>query len=281
MDARLGYHGTRAVMATEQAQHETEWDAAAYERTANPRFGWSHEVLGRLPLRGDETVVDAGCGPGTLTAELLERLPNGHVIALDISTNMLRVASSRLAPRYGERVSFRRADLQTLQMRQVADAVFSRATFHWIPDHARLFRNLHRALKPGGWLVAQSGGVGNIARIYQRVSTLMASPPFAPSFTGWSDPLQWADADATAERLTAAGFVEVGAWIDPDRVVMPDAEHYGELLRAVALRAHLTRLKEPSLQSSFLDLLTQQGARDEPPFSLDLRLLNLAACRPG
>ena len=90
---------------------QVEWDAAAYERTAHPRFGWSHEVLARLPLRGDETVIDAGCGPGTLTAKLLDRLPDGHVIALDISTNMLCVASSYLRPRYGDHVSFCPADL--------------------------------------------------------------------------------------------------------------------------------------------------------------------------
>ena len=77
---------------------QLEWDATAYERTANPRFGWSHEVLARLPLRGDETVLDAGCGPGTLTAELLERRPDGHVIATHAASASTRAGSTSLYP---------------------------------------------------------------------------------------------------------------------------------------------------------------------------------------
>jgi trans-aconitate 2-methyltransferase len=274
-------YNEEGAMTVPVGEHgQVEWDVAAYERTANPRFGWSHEVLARLPLRGDETVIDAGCGPGTLTAELLERLPDGHVIALDISTNMLRVARSHLRPRYGDHVSFYRADLQTLNLHEVADAIFSRATFHWIRDHPRLFANLYRALQPGGWLVAQCGGEGNVARVFERVSALMASPHLGPSFLGWSDPLEWADARTTTEHLKGVGFVQVTASIESDRVVMPDAVHYAEFLRAVALRTHVAQIEDAHLQVLFLEELTRQGAEDEPPFVLDLRLLTMEAQRP-
>jgi trans-aconitate 2-methyltransferase len=275
-------YNEEGAMTVPVGEHgQVEWDAAAYERTAHPRFGWSHEVLARLPLRGDETVIDAGCGPGTLTAEFLDRLPDGHVIALDISTNMLRVASSYLRPRYGDHVSFCPADLQTLNLHEMADAIVSRATFHWIRDHPRLFANLYRALKPGGWLVAQCGGEGNVARVFERVSALMASPPFGPSFLGWSDPLEWADARTTTERLKGTGFVQVTASLEANRVVMPDAAHYAEFLRAVALRTHVARIEDAHLQVLFLEELRRRGAEDEPPFVLDLRLLTMEAQRPA
>src|SRR5437588_11509857 len=119
-----------------------EWDASSYHRISEPQFRWGQQVLGRLELTGGETVIDAGCGSGRLTAQLLERLPEGHVIALDASENMLREARAHLQPRFGDRVSFVHADLQSLGIDEGADAIVSTATFHWVLDHPRLFEGL-------------------------------------------------------------------------------------------------------------------------------------------
>jgi trans-aconitate 2-methyltransferase len=102
------------------------------------------EGLKRVKLRGDELALDAGCGTGRLTAELLERLPKARVIAVDHSQNMLRAASEYLGPRFGDRVTFvRAADLQTLRMEQKVDGILSTATCHWIKDHPQLFGHLY------------------------------------------------------------------------------------------------------------------------------------------
>jgi trans-aconitate 2-methyltransferase len=66
-----------------------EWNSAAYHRLSGPQVSWGKKVLSRLRLRGDEVVLDAGCGTGRLTAELLEALPRGRVVGLDQSQNML------------------------------------------------------------------------------------------------------------------------------------------------------------------------------------------------
>jgi trans-aconitate 2-methyltransferase len=129
-----------------------EWDASSYHQVAHPQVTWGQRVLARLQLRGDERVMDAGCGTGRLTAELLERLPNGHVLAVDVSANMLDVAREHLAPRFGERVSFLRADLQTLTLPEPVDAIFSTAALHWVPDHPTLFRpSSGRSRQVAGW----------------------------------------------------------------------------------------------------------------------------------
>src|SRR5512144_2104322 len=117
-------------------------------------------VLERLTLRGDERVLDAGCGSGRVTERLAERLPAGHVVALDGSASMVRQARVRLA-RFGERVSYVVADLgRPLPIASRVDAILSTATFHWVPDHDALFRNLAAIVRPGGRLVAQCGGAG-------------------------------------------------------------------------------------------------------------------------
>lgn len=259
----------------------SEWDASTYHRVSDPHVDWGAKVLARLPLRGDETVVDAGCGSGRLTALLLERLPRGRAIAVDASDNMLREAAGHLVPRFGGRVSFLRADLQTLTLAAPVDAVFSTATFHWIPDHPRLFRHLFAALVPGGRLVAQCGGGPNIARLMARVAALAAEPAYAPAFAGWPGPWEFADPPTTAERLRAAGFAEVATDLEPEPTVLPDAAAYRDFLRAVVLRVHLARLPDDPAREAFLAALTNQAAADGPPFALDYWRLNLRARRPG
>ena len=141
-------------------------------------------VLDRLPLVGSETVVDAGCGTGRVTELLLERLPRGRVIAVDADPEMIRVARENL----GDRADVRQCDLVELPAEEQVDAVFSTATFHWILDHDLLFAKLFSVLRPGGRLVAQCGGRGNISELRSVGDSLASDPTFAPYFENWSPP---------------------------------------------------------------------------------------------
>ena len=132
-----------------------EWDAAAYHKVSGPQTGWGRRVLDRLTLSGDERVIDAGCGSGRLSGELMERLPRGRMVAIDRSWNMLMTARANLRPVFGDRVAFVQVSLPHMPFAGWADLVFSTATFHWVGDHPALFRNIHEALRPGGRLVAQ------------------------------------------------------------------------------------------------------------------------------
>ena len=88
-----------------------EWDAAEYHRWSVPQYQWGQRVISELRLDGDEYVLDAGCGTGKLTALLLQNLPRGRVVGLDLSRNMLRHAQLELRPKFGERIQFVAADL--------------------------------------------------------------------------------------------------------------------------------------------------------------------------
>jgi trans-aconitate methyltransferase len=261
-------------------RRSTEWDAASYHRLSAPQFSWGRQVLECLSLRGDETVMDAGCGTGRLTAGLLERLPRGRVVAVDLSQNMLEEARLHLSPRFGGRVVFIRVDLASLPFNEVFDGVFSTAAFHWVPDHPRLFRSLYESLKPGGWLIAQCGGGPNIARLMRRASVLTASAPYAPHFSGWRDTKVFADERTTAERLRAAGFADVETSLEPAPTVLSGADEFREFLTTVNMHAHLARLPEGRLRRRFVDELTEQAAADEPPYFLDYCRLNIRALRP-
>jgi trans-aconitate 2-methyltransferase len=161
-----------------------DWDAASYERVSAPLEAMGRDVLDRLQLRGDERVLDAGCGTGRVTAALLERLPRGEVIAVDGSPAMVEQARERL----GDAADVRVADLLELELEQPVDAILSTATFHWIADHNRLFTRLRENLVPGGRLAAQCGGQGNVAELEAAARTVGEREPFAPARAGWPGP---------------------------------------------------------------------------------------------
>src|SRR5580704_19370963 len=102
-------------MTLKQKQSATrEWNSAVYHRLSGPQVSWGKKVLSRLQLRGDEVVLDAGCGTGRLTAELLEALPNGRVVGIDLSQNMLHSAREHLSGPFGTQLSLVACDLLRL-----------------------------------------------------------------------------------------------------------------------------------------------------------------------
>ncbi len=210
-----------------------DWDARTYDRVADPMTRWGAAVLDRLPLAGDETVLDAGCGSGRVTELLAARLPRGRVIALDASVAMIEAARERLAS-FGGHVEYVVADLgRPLPLSEPVDAILSTATFHWVPDHDALFWNLGAVLRPGGWLAAQCGGVGNIASI-QRVLASLGD--------GWLGPIHFETPQNTVRRLEAAGFTEVECWLTDEPTALAPGEPLETYLRTVVLGAHLDRL---------------------------------------
>jgi trans-aconitate 2-methyltransferase len=228
-----------------------DWDGATYDRVAAPQTRWGRAVLERLPLQGDETVLDAGCGSGRVTEELLERLPRGRVIALDASPSMLDEARGRLA-RFGDRVAFVEADLgRPFEVPAgPVDAILSTATFHWVPDHDALFRHLAAVLRPGGRLVAQFGGAGNIARVKAIVASIG---------DGWLGPAHYETPEATTARLTAAGFTNIEAWLQPEPTRFEPGEPFETFLRTVILGPQVDRLPPAEVTGYVHEVATRLG----------------------
>jgi trans-aconitate 2-methyltransferase len=242
---------------------------------------WGEAVVAELPLRGDETALDLGCGSGRLTEFLLRRLPRGHVIAVDRSANMLDAAREHLEPIFDGRVSFLQQSLDELELHEVAELAFSNAAFHWIGDHPRLFRAIFRALKPGGWLVAQCGGGPNIARVRARAQRLMRSEPYRRFFGDWPGPWEFASPEVTAQRLKDAGFVEVETSLFEAPVQLSSRQETYDYFEHVILGSHLERISDPALRGRFVEAMAEQSAADDPPFRQDYWRMNLRGRRPA
>ena len=264
---------------TTQASSSREWNSDVYHRLSGPQVSWGKKVLARLRLRGDETVLDAGCGTGRLTADLLEALPRGQVIGVDLSQNMLHSARQHLAP-FGSRVSLLVCDLLHLPFERSFDCIVSTAAFHWVLDHDRLFENLRRALFPGGRLEAQCGGGPNLAKLRARANALAISRTFAPFLGSFREPWLYQNAEEAAQSLKRAGFVDVETSVEPAPTYLEGPEHYNEFVRNIIFRQHIERIPSEDLRAEFMNALTDQGAADDPPFSLDYWRLNLRGRTP-
>ncbi len=245
-----------------------DWDATTYDDVSEPQQAWAREQLGRLRLHGDEVLLDAGCGSGKVTALLIDLVPDGRVYAVDVAPSMVEHTRAAL----GDGVTALCQDLTALELPEQVDAIFSNATFHWIQDHQKLFARLAAALKPGGQLVAQCGGLGNIDAFRLLADEVAQTPEFAHCFTGWQGPWNYAAPEVTAKRLSAAGFTEVETWLEPRPTTLEDPKPF---VRTVCLVRHLDRLPE-ELHDAFIEAVLD---RTGSPLVLDYVRLNMVARR--
>lgn len=253
------------------------WRGSSYDRISGPQAAMGRAVLARLQLRGDETVLDAGCGSGRVSEALLERLPRGRVLAVDASPSMLEAARARLLRRadLAARVQVLQGNLleissESLALREPLDAVLSTATFHWISDHERLFERLRALVRPGGQLVAQCGGEGNIDGVRAAAMEILTRDPYAPYMRGWEAPWNYAGPAITERRLLGAGFSAARAWLEPSP---QRPEEPREFLQTIVLAPHLQRLPT-ELHDPFLDQLMRTLGE---PVTIDFVRLNLDA----
>ena len=242
-----------------------EWDAATYDRIADPQVRWGTAVLDRLDVRDAGTIMDAGCGSGRVTELVAERFPNARVVALDGSSSMIEQARGRLE-RFGDRITFVLADLMhPLPVSEPVDAVFSTATFHWVPDHDALFANLAGAMSPGAQLVAQCGGAGNLTSVVRVLGDLGAD-----TFSG----KVFATPEETEARLERAGFVDIECWLHEEPTPFETLDALETFLRTVVLRDHVHTMSDEEATA-----FTHAVASRLPGPELDYVRLNIGATR--
>jgi len=135
-----------------------DWNAVLYDNKHDFVSEYGKGLLEFVPENKNQSILDLGCGTGTLTAQLSNFADT--IIGVDSSASMIAKAKEQYA-----NIQFEVYDALTLPFEKQFDVVFSNAVFHWIADHNALLKQVHKSLKPNGLLICEFGANGNIATI--------------------------------------------------------------------------------------------------------------------
>ncbi len=182
------------------------WDAADYAKHSGAQQEWARELISKLKLHGYESVLDIGCGDGKITAEIARQLPDGKILGVDNSKDMIELAGKKFMPGKHPNLSFELADARQLPFRKEFDIIFSNAALHWIKDHRPVISGIKNSLKPKGRILLQMGGKGNAESIISLLEAIIAEKEWNQYFTGFEFPYGFHDPETYALWLKEAGL---------------------------------------------------------------------------
>lgn len=183
-----------------------KWDAADYRNHSEAQLKLGRELIEKLGLQGGERVLDIGCGDGRVTAEIAARLPRGSADGIDNSRDMIRLARRTFPPADFPNLNFALIDAQALDFENEFDIAFSNAVLHWVSDHQAVLKGIYRALKPGGRLLVQMGGRGNVDGMVNIALGLASRPEWAAYFRDFIPPFSFFGVEEYQAWLPRAGF---------------------------------------------------------------------------
>jgi len=242
-----------------------KWDADDYGRSSSAQQVWARELLAKLRLQGSESVLDIGCGDGKVTAEIGALVPNGRVVGIDSSPEMVRFAARSFGGESAHNLLFLLRDARELDFAEEFDVVFSNATLHWVIDHEPVLRGISRALKPGGRVLLQMGGQGNAAEILALMDGLPADPKWQCYFPEPVSAYGFYGPEEYAGWLIAAGLTPVRLELLAKDMAQPGKEGLASWLRTTWL-PYTQRVPE-KLRDEFVADVVERYVQSHPPDS--------------
>ncbi len=163
-----------------------QWNAVEYAKHASVQQQWARELINKLKLKGNERILDIGSGDGKITAELAANVPNGFVIGIDNSDEMIRLSQSRYLTSNVKNLKFQKVDARELPFENEFDIIFSNAALHWVLDHKPVLHGIHKGLKESGKALLQMGGRGNAEDIKVTLDTLISTDEWRAYFENFN-----------------------------------------------------------------------------------------------
>jgi trans-aconitate 2-methyltransferase len=260
------------------------WNATDYHRHSSQQQVWARELIAKLNLRGDEHVLDVGCGDGKVTAEIGSRVPGGKVVGVDVSADMIGFAQEAFLNPKHPNLSFRQADASALSFDAEFDVVFSNAVLHWIRDHRPVLAGIARALRPRGRVLLQMGGQGNAADVLAILDAVTSDPAWAPHFKTFSFRYGFYAPAEYQEWLRDAGLTPQRVELIPKDMVHPSADAFAGWFRTTWM-PWIQAVPEQR-RDDFIELVVQKYLASHPPDAdgrVHVRMVRLEvqACKSG
>ncbi len=185
----------------------TEWDASDYARISGLQEAMAEEVLALLTLQRGERVLDVGCGNGKITAEIARRVPQGTVVGVDPSAEMIGFAATQFGPAVQSNLQFQVGDARHLGFREEFDLVVSFNALHWIPEQGQALRSMHMAMKPAGQAQLRLVPAGPRKSLENVIEERRLSPRWSGYFQSFHDPYLHLTPEQYAELAEQNGFL--------------------------------------------------------------------------
>lgn len=161
-----------------------EFDGQKYQKASTHQKEWGSRLISKLNLKGNETILDLGCGDGGLTKQLALSVPEGTVLGIDASIGMIETAKKNKL----ENLKFNQMNINEMHFQNQFNIIFSNAALHWIKDHKRLLNHSYQALKQEGILLWEFAGDGNCSNFYEIVKCKIIEDKWSNYFVGFEWP---------------------------------------------------------------------------------------------
>ena len=200
-----------------------KWNAADYAANSAAQQIWARELIAQLQLRGDEHILDVGCGDGKVTAELARAVPKGSVTGIDASPEMIRFARKTFPPGKHPNLEFQVMDARHIRLARRFDIVFSSSVLHWVADHPAFLRGAAACLRPGGRLVVSCGGKGNAQDVFVALRPEMRLKQWCKFFRKMAKPYFFHSPAEYEKWLPRFGFKTHTRQVDAQGCGLPGA----------------------------------------------------------
>ena len=197
-----------------------EFNGEAYNKASVHQKEWGNKIISTLHFKGDEKVLDLGCGDGVLTSQLAELVPQGMAVGLDSSLGMIEVASKLRR----SNLEFKLQDINFLDFGEEFDLIFSNATLHWVKDHPRLLDSSFKCLKQGGMARFNFAADGNCSHFLKVIKLEMARPEYSRYFQKFEWPWFMPTVVEYEDLAKSSKFKEVKVWGEVADRYFPDKD---------------------------------------------------------
>ena len=237
------------------------WDAQAYDKiSSNVQLRWGQALLEKRKWLVNEIVMDAGAGSGNLTRVLADKVPKGQVYAVDADPAMVEQAKANLSGY--KNVQVIHSGMDTVVLPMPINVVFSNAALHWVPDLERTFSHFWKILKPGGELLIECGGHGNLERQVSIIFNLMQSDQFREYFVDWKQPWHFPKEDEAETLLKKTGFIDIKVSLSKRTTIFSDRQSFAIFAKTVIMNPFLGYLpadKKEYFLDAFLSKIQESG----------------------
>lgn len=200
-----------------------QWNPSDYEKNSSAQEKAALAVLSKLDLKGDEHILDIGCGDGKITLQMAAMVPHGQVLGIDSSKEMIAFARNRIPSSPYPNLSFETGDALNLNYNNEFDLITSFACLHWVKDHLAVLKGIERSLKPGGRMIIQCSGRSDGAEgnIFDLTRAVIRSEMWSRYFRGYSNPHGIYGPEEYHAWLDQAGLEELKADLTIKDLVLP------------------------------------------------------------